>query len=394
MNRSRVLFLVLSAALVTPILAGTLLRAAEEKGPEEDSFYKYLSVFSEVFGLVRQAYVDEPDARALMAGALDGTTDALDPFSLYVPADQLTSYQQAQSVGRRYSGLALLKERGVAYVVAVEKGSPAAQANVKVGDIVAKIDGRSTRLMPLWEMQELLARRPGTRVPLELIRVGETVQATFDLKPFDPPPVSTEEVEKLQMLRIPSFAPGTPGEVRKALEKVGPSSGGRLLIDLRGVAAGEPAVAYETAQLFANGDLGVLAGRDRTLQSYTGKDAPLYQGKMVILVDRGTLGASEVFATVLRQRVKAELVGERTFGHAGRQGLADLSSGGRLLFTDAFYTGPDKKPIKEALKPDLQVDERSRTYLEKDLPIGELILKRGVRRLLGEESAETAKKAA
>ena len=105
----------------------------------------------------------------------------------------------------------------------------------------------------------------------------------------------------------------------------------------------------------------------------------------MILVDRGTLGASEVFATVLRQKIKAELVGERTFGHAGRQGGADLSSGGRLLFTDAFYTGPDKKPLKEALKPDLLVDERSRTYLEKDVPIGDLILRRGVRRLLGED---------
>jgi len=113
----------------------------------------------------------------------------------------------------------------------------------------------------------------------------------------------------------------------------------------------------------------------------------------VLLVDRGTLGAAEVFATVLRQKVKAELVGERTFGHAGRQAVADLSSGGRLLFTDAFYTGPDKKPLKEALKPDLLVDERSRTYLEKDVPIGDLILRRGVHRLLGED-AEPAKKAA
>lgn len=393
MNRSRILFLVLSAALVMPILAGTLLRAAEEKAPEEDSFYKYLSVFSEVLGLVRQAYVDEPDTRALMAGALDGTTDALDPFSLYVPADQVASYQQALSVGRRYSGLALLKERGVAYVVAVEKGSPASQANVKVGDIVAKMDGRSTRLMPLWEMQEILARRPGTHVPLELIRVGETVQAAFDLKPFDPPPVSTEEVLGATLLRIPGFSPGTPAEVGKALAQAAPHAGGRLLVDLRGVASGEPGVAYEVAQLFTSGDLGVLSGRGNTIQSFTGKDTPVFQGKLVVLVDRGTLGAAEVFATVLRQKAKAELVGERTFGHAGRQAVADLSSGGRLLFTDAFYTGPDKKPLKEALKPDLLVDERSRTYLEKDVPIGDLILRRGVRRLLGED-AESAKKAA
>jgi carboxyl-terminal processing protease len=395
MNRSRIAFLVLSAALVLPILAGTLLRAAgeKEKGTEEDSFYKYLSVFSEVLGLVRQAYVDEPDTRALMSGALDGTTDALDPFSLYVPADQLANYQQAQSVGRHYSGLALLKERGVAYVVAVEKGSPAAQAKVQVGDIVAKIDNRSTRLMPLWEMQELLARRPGTHVPFELIRVGETVQAAFDLKPFDPPPVTTEDVQGATLLRIPSFSPGTPDDVRKALQKAGPRAAGKLLVDLRGVASGEPGVAYEVAELFTSGDLGVLSGRGNTIQSFTGKNAPLYQGRIVILVDHGTLGASEVFASVLRQKAKAELVGERTFGHAGRQGMADLSSGGRLLFTDAFYTGPDKKPLKEALKPDLVIDERSRTYLEKDVPIGDLILKHGVHRLLGEDT-DSAKKAA
>jgi len=36
--------------------------------------------------------------------------------------------------------------------------------------------------------------------------------------------------------------------------------------------------------------------------------------------------------------------------------------------------------------------ERTRTYLEKDVPIDELILRRGIRQLLGEQ--EVAKKAA
>ncbi|HBL29924.1 MAG TPA: hypothetical protein DD490_24055, partial [Acidobacteria bacterium] len=64
--------------------------------------------------------------------------------------------------------------------------------------------------------------------------------------------------------------------------------------------------------------------------------------------------------------------------------------GGRLLFTEAFYTGPDKLPLNEQLTPDLLVDERSRTFLEKDVPMTDLILKRGVRRLLGgeEDSAQ------
>ena len=395
MNRSRIFFVLISAIVVFPLLAATLLRAAEtgKPQPEEDSFYKYLAVFSETLGLVRQAYVDEPDMDTLMAGALDGTTDALDPFSLYVPASEVAGYSQAIGVGRRYSGLTLLKERGIAYVVATEKGSPGNLAGIKPGDIVAKVNGRSTRLMPIWEIQEQLAAKPGTKVTMELIRIGEPVQVAFELKAFDPPPPSLEEVDGLPVLHLPSFDDKTADGVRALLARQPPPVKDKLLIDLRGVSSGDPEAAYATARLFTSGDLGALKRRSEELRSFRGDDKPVWQGKTVILVDRGTLGAAEVFATVLRQKEKAELVGERTFGHAGRQGAAELSTGGKLLYTEAFYTGPDKKPVNEALKPDLLVDERSRTYLEKDTPLGELILRRGIRRLLGQEPETEAKAA-
>lgn len=397
MNRSRIFFFILSAILVFPLLAATLLRAADTHQAaqqEDDSLYKYLAVFSEALGLVRQAYVDEPDMDTLMAGALDGTTDALDPFSIYVPASEITDYLRASTVGQRHTGLTLLKERGIAYVVAVEKGSPADTAGVKPGDIVAKVGTRNTRTMPLWEIQELLAGQPGTKLPMELIRVGETVQASVELKPFDAPPVSLEEIEGVTLLRVSTFDDKTVGAVRDALARnAGKPNKDKMLIDLRGVSSGNPEVAYATAKLFTSGDLGALKRRAEELQGFRGEDQPVWQGKMVVLVDRGTLGAAEVFATVLRQKEVAELVGERTFGHAGRQGSAELSSGGRLLFTEAFYTGPDKKPLNEGLKPDLLVDERSRTYLEKDTPLTELILRRGIRRLLGQEPETEAKAA-
>jgi len=397
MNRSRIFFFLLSAILVFPLLAATLLRAADTgqtNTPEDDSFYKYLSVFSETLGLVRQAYVDQPDMDTLMAGALDGTTDALDPFSLYVPASEVTGFLQADTVGKRYSGLTLLKERGIAYVVGVEKGSPGDVAGVKPGDIIAKVNDRSTRLMPIWEIQELLAEKPGTKIAMELIRVGEPRQISFELKAFDPPPVSLEEAEGVPILRIPTFDEKTAADVKAALTRDPGKIKDKLLIDLRGVSSGESEAAYATAKLFTTGDLGALKKRAEELRSFRAEDRPVWQGKTVVLVDRGTLGAAEVFATVLRQKEKAELVGERTFGHAGRQGSAELSSGGRLLFTEAFYTGPDKKPLNEALKPDLLVDERSRTYLEKDTPMNELILRRGIRRLLGQEPETTEAKAA
>lgn len=397
MTRGRILFFALSALLILPILTATLLAAADRnQEPEEDSIYKYLAVFTEALGLVRQAYVDEPDMDMLLSGALDGTTDALDPFSLYVPAAAVSAYQETAAVGPRHSGLTVLKERGIAYVVAVEKGSPSDAAGVKAGDIVSQIDNRSTRLMPLWEMQGLLARPAGTKVDLELIRVGETRQASLTLAPYAAPAVAAgpvEGVEGVVKLDIPSFDAATAPAVERLLAEWAERAGGKLLIDLRGASGGDPEAAYGAARLFTSGALGALKRRSEEVKAFSATGAVGFKGRIVILVDRSTLGAAEVFATVLRQKEKAELVGERTFGHAGRQGWADLSSGGRLLFTEAFFTGPDLVPLNESLKPDLLVDERSRTFLEKDVPINELILRRGVRRLLGEETPAEAKAA-
>ena len=153
MSRGRIAFVVLSLVLVVPIVAASFVRASPTEGeaPEvgEDSLYKYLGVFTEVLSLVRQTYVDETDLNALMANALDGSTDALDPFSLYVPATEVSRYLDARRVGVQHSGLHLLKEHGVAFVIAVDQGSPAEKAGVKVGDILAELDGRDTRTMPL-----------------------------------------------------------------------------------------------------------------------------------------------------------------------------------------------------------------------------------------------------
>ena len=384
MSRSRIIFFTVSFLLTFPMLAGTLLRAAgRDQSPEDDSLYKYLSVFTEVLGLVRQSYVDAPKMDELMAGALDGTTDALDPFSIYVPASEVGRYLEARQIAWRQSGLTLLKEHGIAYVVAVEKDSPAGKADVKPGDIVAKVGDRTTRTMPLWEIQEILAGKPGTTLAMEVIRLGAPVSVSFTLQPFQIPAPSLSEVDGAPVLRIPTFGADTAARVKSLVEANAAKARNGLVIDLRGVSSGDPEAAYAVARLFAKGDLGALTRRSEELQSFAGAEAPVWQGKTVVLVDRGTLGAAEVLATVLRQKIKADLVGERTFGYAGRQGSADLSSGGRLLFTDAFYTGPDKKPLNEELTPDLLVDERSRTFLEKDVPMSDLILKRGVRRLLG-----------
>src|SRR6185295_4367005 len=229
---------------------------------------------------------------------------AMDAFSQYVPAASVSRFLEAQKVGTSRSGLHLAKQNGIAFVVAIDAGSPAAKGGFQIGDIVVEIAGKDTRRMPLFEIEEFLAGPVGTKVDLRLLRLGENHAASCELAEFTPPPPSLERVEGLPVLHVPSFGDRTAWNVRGLLTKDKP--GDRLIVDLRGVAAGDPEAAYAVARLFATGDLGALSGRKGPISTFTGSDAPAWKGRMVVLVDRGTLGPAELLATVLAQKIGAE----------------------------------------------------------------------------------------
>lgn len=363
MNRSRFLFFILSTALVLPLLAGSLFgAAADEDEAGADSLYKYLAVFTDTLGLVNRAYVEETDVDTLMAAALDGVTDALDPMAVYVPADSVEAYLAARDVGPSHSGLVLLRDRGMIYVLSVLPDSPAEEAGIERGDLVAEVQGRSTRTLPMWEIQQLLAGAPGTEVEIHLVRFAETIDATLTLRPFELSGTGVEEHDGVPVLKIPAIAAETVALVRELVS--GLEERDELIVDLRGAADGDVGAAYEIAGLFTSGDLGTLAGRGEAIETFRTEGEPLWTGRLLVLTDRATLGAAEVLAAVLRQKAGAELVGSRTFGHAGRESMVELSTGAVLLLSDAFYTGPDLEPIDEPLEPDVRVSDRSRTFSE------------------------------
>lgn len=368
MTKSRFFFFIASSLLVLPLLAGSLLGAAveEDAAPGGDSLYKFLSVFTEAMSLVDQTYVEETSQATLMTAALDGVTDALDPLAVYVPKDAVAGYVEARSVGTAHSGLYLVRERGMVYVLAVRPGSPAELAGIQSGDLIAEIDGRSTRVLPMWELQQMLAGAPGTEIPLELVRFAENKAATITLGVFGETEPRLEMNEGVAVLTVGGIEASTPERVRALLEEAGDAD--RLLIDLRGVAGGDPEAAYRVAGLFAGGEIGRLQHRQETIETFrgAGEADPVWSGRIALLTDRATLGPAELVASVLRQKAGAELVGNRTFGYAGRQSMLELSSGGVLFLADAFYTGPDFEPLDEPLEPDVRVSERMRTFSQAD----------------------------
>jgi carboxyl-terminal processing protease len=390
-DRPRLRFLALSLLLLLPLVAGVLLHAArpDEKEPGGDQLYKYLSIFSETLNLVRQNYVESSDIGALMSGAMEGSTDALDPYSIFLPASVTADEEPVVTPGSRHGGLVVLTDRGVAFAASVEAGSAAAAAGVEAGDILSKVGPHPTRQMPLWainhELSVGLAGAPGTELDLEIVRTGETKVVRLKAAPDSVPPPRLERAGGFPMLAIARIDATAVGPARELIAGLAAGTERKLLVDLRGLAGGDADAAYALAGLFAKGDLGALRGKKEAaaIRTFRSEAAPVLVGEIAVLVDGYTAGAAEILAATLRQSAGARLVGVPSFGWAGERTRMQLSNGARLILTTAYFSAADGKPLSESLTPDLLVDDLGRRFEERERPLSELILDRGIQLLSG-----------
>src|SRR6202011_4123572 len=119
-------------ALLLSLLGGALFGQATQK----NNVFRYLSIFTEVFDLVRNNYVDQVPPDQLMDGAFSGVTDAVDEFSYYVPPAQMAAYKTFSDVEDNGIGLIVTKKFGYAYVISPVAGGPSQKAGVERGDFI------------------------------------------------------------------------------------------------------------------------------------------------------------------------------------------------------------------------------------------------------------------
>ena len=113
----------------------------------------------------------------------------------------------------------------------------------------------------------------------------------------------------------------------------------KLIVDVRRTSGGSLDGGLALARLFvASGTL--TSGRDATAERETIATAA-GDGSVTlpvdILIDNGTSGAAEIFASALLGNKRAELIGEHTIGRAGEQQLVKLPDGSGLWLTTTKF---------------------------------------------------------
>ncbi len=381
-NRSRLAFVVVSVCALLSLRA-----VAGPEGAGRDPATRALSIFSEVFSLTRSNYVEPTDAKALLEGAYDGMSDALDPFSYYVPASAMAAYRAQEASGAASPGIVFARRGGYPYVVGPLPGSPAEKAGVKAGDLIDSIDGKALRNAPYWQVKAALEGPEGSSCEIALFRGGDEKRLTLPVTRarFDPPAPSTIWERDVAILKIPAFTPATAAAVKKELDEAGRRGISAVILDLRGSIGGDPADAVPVASLFlGKGTVATVAARKISVKPLEGTGEPVWKGRVVVLTDDSTAGASEILTAALRDRLKAKTVGETTVGMAIIQRGIPTEEGGTLYMTVGRYVSPSGQTLGgKGITPDERVIVFPGETREKDQ-----ILERGLDVIRSASSSE------
>ncbi|MGH9593724.1 MAG: S41 family peptidase [Bryobacteraceae bacterium] len=350
MNRTvKIAVVVLSLGVFSYAALGYVLgRTADDQ-----KSYHSLTVYGEVLQRIQEDYVEEPNMPKVTAGALHGLLEALDPMSSYMSPNEFAQYKN--QLAEHYTagiGATISKRFGYVMIVSTLPDSPAEKAGLKTGDILEAIGGFATREMSVGQAMNLFAGQPGSVIKVSKIARGRTDTEEVDIvrTAAAPPHVTFTKISgDIGYLRIASLEKGKAAEIRAKLGELESQGIHKVVLDLRGCAAGDNDEGIAVARLFlSSGNIATLKGQTVSKQDFAADPGKVvWKGPVSVLTSNATSGAAELVAAGIAGNHRGDVVGERTFGSASEQKLIQLEDGSAVFLTVAYFYTPDGKSIPE-----------------------------------------------
>jgi len=167
-----------SLGLVGGILISLQLSAVAERSAAPLPIDELRS-FTEVYGRVKNDYVEAVDDKELIEEAINGMLSGLDPHSAYLNEEAFKEMKVGTQGEFGGLGIEVSMEDGFVKVVAPIEDTPAWNAGLKSGDLIIKLDESNVKGMTLNDAVKLMRGKPGTDIILTIVRKGEPQPQTI-----------------------------------------------------------------------------------------------------------------------------------------------------------------------------------------------------------------------
>ena len=294
-----------------------------------------------------------------------------DRYTQFFTPDEFRAFNEAldpKSIG----GIGVMIEPDTASscvrVTYVLPGTPAERAGLEVGDVIAAVDGTSTKGLTVEAVSGRLRGKPGTIVAVTVQRSASKV-ITITRENVQPPTVVFKMLpDGIGYIWVMEFGRSTPSEFDTAVARLNQLGAKALVLDLRNDGGGYVNSALDISSRFiANKALLTVEERGKHPATIDADGDASITLPVTVLVNQYTASASEITAGALQDDGIGTLVGARTFGKGVMQTLTPLPDGAAIKITTAHYLTPNHRDINlRGIDPDVQVSEN------RDARFGEL----------------------
>jgi carboxyl-terminal processing protease len=330
---------------------------------------------TEVMERVQRDYVDAVSEPELLTGALRGVVSGLDPYSSYLDADEYADLRVSTSGTYAGIGIEVSTADHALRVVRPFRDSPAAEAGLLSGDLIAAIDGEAVGT----DLDAAMARMRGPRgstVKLAVLRAGQALPLEFTVERAQ---VDVHSVTVVPLgsgfgyVRIAGFSDTTVTDFTTGIDRLRREQGGKirgLVLDLRNNPGGVLESAVDIAdQVLGSGVIVSADGRTPTAR-FRMEASPgdsLEAVPLVVLVNGASASAAEILAGALQDHRRATLLGRRTFGKGSVQTVMPLTAGRAMKLTTSRYFTPSGRSIQgRGIDPDIEFAAIDGTALDLD----------------------------
>ena len=336
----------------------------------EIDIYKKIDLFGEVLEKINKEYVDEINQSESMDSAINGLLQSLDPYSAYMSPEIFEEMQTETSGEFGGLGIEVSMEAGVVKVITPIDDTPAAEAGIKAGDYIVKINDVQVQGKSLSEAVDLMRGPIGSGIELTVRRRGVKKALTFNIirEIIEVQSVKSELLENnIGYIRLTSFNDNSSQQIKKQIHKLKRNKNlNSFILDLRNNPGGLLSQAIKISDFFLeNGEIVSTKSRKKSEnRKWFAKKGDITEGKtLLVLINYGSASASEIVAGALKDHKRAILIGENSYGKGSVQSIIPLKNKGAIRLTVAKYYLPSGKSISEVgVRPDIEVNEEGDNF--------------------------------
>ena len=329
-----------------------------------------LAGVEKMYNQIQADYYQKVSPKTLQDGAINGMLNSLkDPYSQQLVGQNQTEINNVLQ-GSTFSGVGIQMkvQDNKVLVDSLVKNSPAAKSNIKPGDQLLKIGNYKVSASHFDQVAQKVRGKKGTKVTLELMRNNHRFNVTLTRATIKQSMLSVRTQDDATIITISQFDSNTAKDLKTALKNINRQKTPKLIIDLQDNPGGVMGDALTAAAYFVPNGKTLMQYQSRHEKQVIKSSSKLAEGfktnlKPIILINKNTASASEIFTAALVQNNRAITVGQTTYGKGTVQ---EVGTSGQIeyKYTIAKWLTPNGDWINhKGLKP---------TYYVSPSPLAEL----------------------